>query len=356
MATTQAKHQSYAFIAKATMAVIAVWALANALWLARDIAFIAFDAILLALFLSIFVDRLETVMPRIVAALLVVLGFAVLLAAFVVITWPSLENQIATIRADVPRIVSEVVEWIRSQYRALVPAPAPSGPPPESEAPPEMQARLETELSNIVGGALPLLNTALGALTGALVVIFAGIFLAVNPGTYTEGFVRLIPEKGRARVRDALLETGAALKRWMAGMSVSMVVIFVATTAGLYLLGVPAPLALGIIAGLLVFIPFVGPILSAIPAMALALTVSPAMALWVALLYFGVQLVESNALTPLVMREAVSLQPAIIILFQMAMGVLFGFLGLLLAVPLLAAIRVLLERLYIDRLDPRSPA
>lgn len=355
MATTQAKHQSYAFIAKATMAVIAVWALANALWLARDIAFIAFDAILLALFLSIFVDRLETVMPRTVAVLLVVLGFAALLAGFVALTWPSLENQIATIRADVPRTVNEVIEWIRSQYRALVPVPSPSGPP-ESEATPETQARLATELSNIVGGALPLLNTALGAMTGTLVVIFAGIFLAVNPGTYTEGFVRLIPEKGRARVRDALLETGAALKRWMAGMSVSMVVIFVATTAGLYLLGVPAPLALGIIAGLLVFIPFVGPILSAIPAIALALTVSPTMALWVALFYFGVQLLESNALMPLVMREAVSLQPAITILFQMAMGVLFGFLGLLLAVPLLAAIRVLLERLYIDRLDRRSPA
>jgi predicted PurR-regulated permease PerM len=137
-------------------------------------------------------------------------------------------------------------------------------------------------------------------------------------------------------------------------MSMSMVVIFGASTLGLTLLGVPAPVALGLIAGILVFIPFIGPILSAIPAMTLAFTVSPILAVWVALLYTGIQLLESNFLTPLVMREAVDLEPAVTILFQIAMGVLFGFLGLFLAVPLLAASQVLVRRLYVEPLEDRT--
>lgn len=338
---------SYGFVAKAAIVLIAVWALAQGLWLVRDILFIGFAAALLAVFFSLLVDRLDPVLPRWLAGLVTVVVFLGLVAGFWLLAWPQLQGQVATLVQEVPRILSDVVETIRGWWRELVP----SGDGARATADESVQQRLQAEAMNMVAGALPLLNTAIGALTGVVVTVFAAVFLVIDPENYVEGFLHLVPERARPRLRDALVETGNTLKRWIAGMSISMLVIFTASTVGLYLLGVPAALVLGLIAGLLVFIPFIGPTLSAIPAMAMALTVSPVMMLWVALLYLGIQLLESNFLTPMVMREAVSLEPAATILFQMAMGVLFGFLGLFLAVPLFAALRVLVKRLYIEPME-----
>ena len=340
---------SFSFLAKAVLLVLLVYALVNGLWLARDIVFVGFLGVLFALFLSIFVDRLEAFMPRWLATVLTFLTWLGMVTLFLVLLWPSLQGQIATIRTDVPEIIDDAAAWVQEHVRELAPG---EGADSGEEMAQEVNQRMGEEAARIVAGALPLLNTVLGALTGALIILFAGVFLAVNPRVYLDGFVELVPPRGRERVRNALLEAGTMLRRWIGGMSISMLVIFVLTTSGLWLLGIPAFLALGVIAALLVFIPFVGPILSAIPAMALALTISPAMALWVALLYFGIQQVESNALTPLVMNKAVELPPALILLFQMAMGVLFGFIGLLVAVPLLAAGKVLVQRLYVDQLGP----
>jgi predicted PurR-regulated permease PerM len=344
--TGEPRRLTYGFVAKATLVALGVWALAFALWLARDLFFIAFLAILFAIFLTLFVDPLSRWMPRPLATTLAMTVLAVLVVAFFYVYWPSLQAQLATIRAEVPRMVQEIAGWVDRQARVLMGDMRPTDGFRE-----EIEVRLRMEAARVVAGALPLLNTLLGAIVGTALVIFTGFFLALNPAAYVDGVVRLVPSKGRARLRDALLEVGFNLKRWMAGMSVAMVMIFLTTTTGLWLLGVPAPLALGLIAGMLNFIPFVGPVLSAIPAVALALTVSPTMALWVLILYTVIQQVESYALIPVVMRRAVRLQPAITILFQMVMAVLFGFLGLVVAVPLLAAIRVLVRRLYIDRLE-----
>jgi predicted PurR-regulated permease PerM len=339
----------YGFVAKATMVALGVWALAFSLWLARDLLFIAFLAVLLAIFLSLFVDPLERVMPRPLAAVFTMLLMGVLAAAFFFLSWPSLQAQLGVIQAEVPRAVQEIVGWVEGQVRAV------SGEMrPTEEFREQVQARLNVEAVRIVAGALPLLNTLLGALVGAVLVVFAGFFLVMDPRGYLEGVLRLVPPPSRDRLRDALLDVGISLRRWMAGMSVAMLMIFATTTIGLWLLGVPAPLALGLIAGILNFIPFVGPILSAIPAIALALTVSTTMVIWVSVLYLVIQQVESNALIPVVMRRAVRLRPALTLLFQMVMAVMFGFLGLVVAVPLLAAIRVLVHRLYIDRLEAAS--
>lgn len=356
---------TYGFVAKATMVVIIVWALAQGLWLVRDILFVGFAGVLLAIFFSLLVDRLDAFIPRWLAGIVTLLVFLALIAGFWVIAWPQLHDQVDTIGEEVPRAISTAVEWAQDRWQEVRPElPAAVGPEgaegaegadgvegAAGQVEETMQQRLQTEAMNMVAGALPLLNTVVGALAGMVVMIFTALFLVIDPSTYVRGFLHLVPEKTRPRLRSALEETGSTLKRWIAGLIVSMVVIFVSSTAGLYLLGVPGALVLGMIAGALVFIPFIGPILSSIPAMAMGLTVSPVMALWVALLYVGIELMESNFLTPLVMREAVELQPAATLLFQMAMGVLFGFLGLFLAVPLFAALQVIIKRLYVDPLE-----
>lgn len=362
--TTAGRRLTYGFIAKATMVVLAVWALAQGLWLVRDILFIAFGAILLAVFLSLAVDRLDRVMPRGLAGAISLVVLLAVLVGFWIFAWPQLQSQISTIGEEVPQAVGSAVDWVQERWEDVVPAGPEAGSPPSAggeggegpAAEQTMQQRLRTEAMELVAGALPLLNTAMGAVTGLIVTLFAAVFFVVSPRVYLDGFLHLVPETARPRLREALVEAGAALKRWIAGMSISMAIIFATSTIGLYLLGVPGAMVLGLIAGTLVFIPFIGPILSAIPAMAMALTVSPTMVLWVALLYLGIQLLESNILTPMVMKEAVELQPATTILFQMAMGVLFGFLGLLLAVPLLAALQVIVTRLYVQPLEGREGA
>ncbi|HUG42550.1 MAG TPA: AI-2E family transporter [Longimicrobiales bacterium] len=339
---------SFSFLAKATLLVLVVFAIGNGLWLARDIVFIGFLAILFALFLSIFVDRLDRWLPRWLATVLCFLACLGLLVLYFALAWPSLQGQIATMRLEVPRIVEGVSTWLEEQIRAMAPG---DGAEPSDEFTRQVTQRMSTEATRIIAGALPLLNTVIGGLSGLVIVLFAGVFLAVSPQSYLDGFIALVPPRGRDRVRAALVEAGTALRRWIGGVSVSMVAIFALTTPALWLLGIPAYLALGMIAAVLAFVPFVGPILAMIPALALALTVSPLMVVWVALLYLGIQLVESNVLTPMVMKKALDLPPALILLFQMSMAVLFGFIGLLVAVPLLAAIRVLVQRLYVEQLD-----
>jgi predicted PurR-regulated permease PerM len=124
----------------------------------------------------------------------------------------------------------------------------------------------------------------------------------------------------------------------------------------LWLLGVPAAIALAVIAGVFEFIPIIGPILAAVPGIAIALTVSPLTAVWVTLFYIAIQQMESNVLTPIVMRGAVRLPPALTVLFQTLMAVVFGFLGLLLAVPILAVVMVLVKTLYVEPMEKAAAA
>ena len=180
-----------------------------------------------------------------------------------------------------------------------------------------------------------------------LVVLVAGIFLAAQPRFYTSGAIKLVPPGKRALALEAMEDSERALRLWLRGQLVAMVVVGLLTGAGLWALGMQSALTLGLLAGLLEFIPFAGPILSAVPAVLLALAVSPDLALWVMLLYLAVQQFEGNVLTPLVQQYAVDL-PGVVLLFSLlAFGMLFGTLGVVLAAPLAVVAYVLVKRLYV---------
>ena len=185
-----------------------------------------------------------------------------------------------------------------------------------------------------------------------LVVIVAGIFLATQPRFYLVGAMKLVPPDRRDLALEAVSESERALRLWLRGQLIAMLVVGLLTGFGLWMLGMPSAFVLGLLAGLLEFIPFAGPILAAVPAILLALAVSPDLALWVALLYFAVQQFEGYILTPLVQQYAVDL-PGVILLFSLiAFGVLFGTLGVILAAPLAVVTYVLVKRLYvIEALD-----
>jgi predicted PurR-regulated permease PerM len=198
---------------------------------------------------------------------------------------------------------------------------------------------------------------AIGFLGAVLAVSVVGVYFAAQPGLYVRGVTVLAPPARRARFREALGHVGETLWWFIIGRLISMAIIGVGTGAGLALLGVPFAVLLGVLAALLAFIPYIGPALSAIPALLLALQQSPQTALYVLTLYLGLQLIESYLVTPLVMRREVNLPPVVTIGALLAMGMLTGTLGLLLATPLAAAAMVLIRDFYIeDVLGDRTPA
>ncbi|MFC3128985.1 AI-2E family transporter [Coralloluteibacterium stylophorae] len=151
----------------------------------------------------------------------------------------------------------------------------------------------------------------------------------------------------RAPAAEALADSGRALRLWLGGQAVAMLAVGVLTGLGLWALGVPAALGLAIIATLLDFVPLVGPIAAAVPAILLALTVDPRTGLLTTLLYLVVQQIEGNLLQPLVQQRAVELPPALLLFALIGAGLLFGVLGVLLAAPLTVVIFVLVKRLYV---------
>lgn len=203
----------------------------------------------------------------------------------------------------------------------------------------------------------PLAAATANAGVNALLVAVAGIFFALEPRTYRDGLLLLAPRATRPRLREALDLSGGALRGWLGGTLISMTAIALMVGTGLWLLGVPAPLGLALIAGLAQFVPLVGPTLSSAPAILLGFTVSPLTPVWTALLYFGASTIEANLLTPLIQRRAVSLSPVVILFSVVAFGLLFGPLGVLLAVPIAVVTTIFVVKFYVnDALGERISA
>ncbi len=210
-------------------------------------------------------------------------------------------------------------------------------------------------LRNVFNNFFLFLQTTLSILVNVFLVIAVTVMLLANPKAYRHIFVALFPQFYRNRVEEILDSCEDSLVAWGAGVLFNMAVITGLSFAGLVTIGVPLPIANACIAGILTFIPNLGPTLSVIPPAVLGLLEAPWKGLAVIGLYVLIQQVESNVLTPLVMKRQVSLLPAITLISQLMMGVLFGFLGLFLALPIIVISQVWLRELLIkDVMDPWS--
>lgn len=179
-------------------------------------------------------------------------------------------------------------------------------------------------------------------------VLVGAIFLASNPDVYRRGLLFLLPAKAEAPVAATLDDATHGLRGWMLGQAVSSLVVAALTWVGLMFLGVPASGGLAIIAGLLDVIPMVGPVIAGVPAVLLAFTVSPMTALWTLGLFLVIQQLQGNFLQPLIQKHAVDVPPAVLLFAVFAFGILFGFLGVLLAAPLTVVVFVAVRRLYVE--------
>ena len=192
-----------------------------------------------------------------------------------------------------------------------------------------------------------LASSALGFLGDLFVIVFLGIYLAATPRLYIDNAVRLATPRYRERLRTLAGDLGHALRRWLMGRFFSMALVGTLSAVGLYLLGIPLALALGLIAGLFSFVPFLGPIAATVPALLVAFLEGPTDVLAVLGLYVGIETLESYLITPLVQKRVVSLPPALLIAMQILMGTLLGVLGIAVATPLLVIVIVLVQALYL---------
>lgn len=296
-----------------------------------DILLLAFAGVLFAVFLRTLADWLGS-HARISSGKALLIVVAVLAAMIGLVTWkiaPDVTREIEQLIADAPKLVDDATSSLKSHAsgRWLI---------DQADGASDWLAEPRT-----VGRAAAMIGSTIGLLGTGLVILLVGLFIAIEPALYRRGLLALVPVAQRAKARELLADIWSVLRAWLLGKLVAMASIFVVTWAGLALLGIPIPLTLALLAAALTFIPNIGPVLAAIPAVLLALQLGTSTALAVAGLYAGAQAIESYVLTPLIQRKTASLPPAITLLAQVAMGIIAGGVGLLLATPLTAGILAL---------------
>ncbi len=271
------------------------------------------------------------------------LAVAAVLAVPALAGWligPKVAQQVAQLVERVPAAADAVREWLATHEwgRRLIPGGG------DGEG---FSFDLET-VKNITG----FFTTVVGGVVSFFIVLFVGIWLAVEPRTYACGLMKLVPAAKRDRAWEVLSAIVHVLRRWLIGRIAAMIFVGGLVTLGLSIAGVPFPWALGFIAAVLEFVPYIGPFAAAIPGILIAFGDDPVKAVWAVLVYVVVQGSEGTVITPLIERRAVSLGPAFIISAQIVMGVLFGSLGVLVATPLTAVVIIAVQMLYIqDTLD-----
>lgn len=322
----------------------AIVALAALAWVAVDVFVIAFGAIVMATVLRAMIEPLcrKTQWPERVCLIVTVLGLALLFGALFWLFGQQAANQFAEMKEQLPQALEKFQAWV-SQSRWGKTA---------LDSLKEM-----TQNGSPMETAGVAFSAALGGLGNLLLIVFAGIYFAADPELYRRGALRLFPTNRRAQVGRALDEAGSSLHKWLVAQIIVMAAVGVLTGGALAALGVPLWLSLGLIAGLLEFIPVIGPVVAAVPGVLLAFSKGPDTALYVLLVYIVVQQIESNLLTPLVQRRAVELPPVIALLSIVACGLVFGVLGVIFATPMAVVVMVLVKRLYIeDTLEHGRPS
>ena len=368
--------------------VIGMYVLLRLVWFAHPLLLTAFLGVLFGLAVASGVDRLVPYgIRRGVGAGLIVFTFFALLVGFGAWVAPTLRDQGIELRQRLPEAIDRLETWVERHRGGIIdlmlggiapdtqsdsaaatrPAqPAPATPTDTSiagrdslpvhaavtgdttRASVRLRDRIGHQLSGATRYLFPFLSSTLAAFTGMLVVVFLSIYIAADPELYRQGIMHLFPHGARERAGEVLSAMAAVLRKWLVTQLIAMASIFAITTIVLLVLRVKAALALGVLAGLLEFIPTIGPILSSLPAIAMGFLDSPEKALYVVIAYTGIQFLENHLLIPLLMKGGVDLPPALTIMSQALMALVFGFIGLMCAVPLLAAVMVCVKMLYVE--------
>jgi predicted PurR-regulated permease PerM len=326
----------------ATLVVVSVSLVLLLVWYAADLLMLVFAGVLISILLRSFSEFLttRTRLSHGLALAIVALALVVFIAATAWLVTGRIAAQLNELRLLLPQAVQNVknyfgqYEWARNTIDNL---------PNWNDW---IAKRGGTIISQLGGFA----STTLGVIINILVVFIIGLYLASQPDLYSRGLKRLVPFGYRERAEEVLSVIEDALERWLIGRFGLMIMNGVLTAIGLWIIGIPLAFTLGLLAGILNFVPNFGPWFAAIPAVLIAFMKSPQHALYVAVLYIVLQSVDGYILTPLVDRRSVELPPVLTITAQVLLGLAFGFVGILLASPLTAVAMILVKMLYVEDL------
>jgi predicted PurR-regulated permease PerM len=304
-----------------------------------EVLFTVFAGILLAVFLAGAARELneDILLPRPLALLLTIIGLVGLVVGLWTLAGPDISEQINVLAALLPDAAERLASQVRKsaqQYEWIQRFVDPS--------------QLLPPVSSVIGRVTNVFRGTLNILVNAFIILFIGIYGAAAPKPYVEGMVRLVPHAHRTRAREVVHALGRALRWWLVGRGIMMVIVGSLIALGLHLAGIPSPVALGLVAALCSFVPYLGPILSVLPALLVASVIGITEILYVLVVYGMVQLFESYLIAPLVQQQAVHIPPATVITAQFIGGIGAGAGGVLLATPLTIVLIVLIQMLYVE--------
>lgn len=304
---------------------------------AASALFLIFAGILFAVLLRMLASRIAALLPVTDRTSLVIAG-VLLMGLIAVLSWwtaPGLSDQFDELAGRLPSSLHDLQHKLQQHPLGKWLIAKSETASPNGQQAVETGARLTASVFEALGSSI--------------IVLFLGIYFAADPHRYLNGLVRLLPVEQRPLVHDTLLEAGHNLERWLIGRLLAMAFVGVTVGLGLALMGIPLALLLGLLAGLLGFIPYIGPVVSAVPAILLGLEQQGLhSALWIVCLYLVIQTVQDYLLTPLIQEHTVSLPPVVTITSQVFAGIWVGPIGVTLATPLAVVLMVLVRRLYIE--------
>lgn len=316
-----------------TLIVLGLALLALLLWKLADVALLAFAAVLVAIILNAFADVLARYLRvperwSLAAASLLIFGLFVVMA---ILFGTQIRSQFANVAEQLPGAIDSISRNFGFG---------------------SVTDNLNDMLSDLPAGGIAsrlagIGGTILGGLTNAVLVIVAGVYIAASPNTYLQGAIKLFPVRHHQRVESSLRASGEALRLWLISQLIAMTCVGVLSTLAYWWIGLPSPYALGLIAGLADFIPFLGPFLGAATAVLIAFTMSGETALWTILAALVIQQIEGNVIQPLVTKNLIATPPALALFAILIGSVLFGTLGLIVGFPLAVVVFVLVKKLYV---------
>ena len=307
-----------------------------------QVVMIVFSAILLAILIHIPADwiqsrtKLSTRLSFVTSTILITVFFA-LIMWFVL---PRIADQSAQISRRINEISAQIDKYLQENAwsQDLIDQGA------------EITSMIPSigNVGNILERVSGAFSGAIGTLLHLLIIIVLGLYFGFEPKTYTKGLVKLFPEGMRQRAWEVLKTTGNTLKWWLMGRIFAMLILGSLVGIGLAVLGIPMAFGLGVITGLLSFVPIIGSILALIPAALIAFSQGPLMLFYVFILYAGAQGVETYFLTPFVQRRTVLMPPALALVIQLVMGIVAGPIGIALAYPIAVVGQVAVKLLYLE--------
>jgi predicted PurR-regulated permease PerM len=347
-------------VARYTLVVLGILAVTLFIWQIKNALLMAFAGIILAIILGGLAAIIQKYTPLNRTWSLVSVGtiLLIVIAGFGFLFGAQIASEFEELTRKLPQQISELRDTVREWPLGEQLVGSGNGADSESgenngnaenDGNGDSEEEEESDMPEGAGGMLFEMGVSFVNMLSNLSLIFImGIFFAINPAIYKKSIVLLFPISKSERILEAFDTAGNALWNWLTGQFMAMIFVGVAVAIGLSIIGVPLAIVLGFIAGVSDFVPIIGPIFAFIPALLLALSDSPQTALYTALLYLGVQQIESNLLTPIIQKKMVSIPPALIILSLVAFGLLFGIAGVILATPLAVVLMVFVGMFYVQ--------